>query len=83
MGQVGATDDNAATESFFALLQKNVLDCERWRNREELRVAIIARVERAYHRRRRQARLGRSAQSSTRPSGTPPQTSRPDTRTIT
>ena len=43
----------------FALLQKNVLDRKRWRTREELRIAIITWIERAYHRRRRQARLGR------------------------
>ena len=59
MGQVGAAGDNAAMESFFALLQKNVLDRRRWRTREELRVAIITWIERTYHRRRRQARLGR------------------------
>lgn len=29
MGQVGAAGDNAALESFFALLQKNVLDRKR------------------------------------------------------
>ena len=38
MGQVGAAGDNAAMESFFALLQKNVLDRKRWRTREELRI---------------------------------------------
>ena len=59
MGQVGAAGDNAAMESFFALLQKNVLDRKRWRTREELRIAIITWIERTYHRRRRQARLGR------------------------
>lgn len=59
MGQVGAGGDNAAMESFFALLQKNVLDRKRWRTREELRIAIITWIERTYHRRRRQARLGR------------------------
>ncbi|OLT17331.1 hypothetical protein BJF80_04105 [Serinicoccus sp. CUA-874] len=48
-------------ESFFALLQKNVLDRKRWRTREELRIAIITWIERTYyHRRRRKARLGRS-----------------------
>ena len=41
-GQVGAAGDNAAMESFCALLQKNVLDRKRWRTREELRIAIIA-----------------------------------------
>jgi len=59
MGQVGAAGDNAAMESFFALLQKNVLDRKRWRTRDELRIAIATWIERKYHRRRRQARLGR------------------------
>ncbi|APX32206.1 integrase [Brachybacterium sp. P6-10-X1] len=59
MGQVGAAGDNAAMESFFALLQKNVLDRKRWRTREELRIAIITWIERTYHRRRRQVRLGK------------------------
>ena len=59
MGKVGAAGDNAAMESFFALLQKNVLDRKRWRTQEELRIAIITWIERTYHRRRRQARLGR------------------------
>ncbi|WP_229565184.1 IS3 family transposase [Kocuria rhizophila] len=59
MGKVGAAGDNAAMESFFSLLQKNVLDRKRWRTREDLRIAIITWIERTYHRRRRQARLGR------------------------
>ena len=59
MGQVGAAGDNAAMESFFALLQKNVLDRRRWATRQQLRIAIITRIERTYHRRRRQSRLGR------------------------
>lgn len=59
MGQVGAAGDNAAMESFFALLQKNVLDRKRWRTRDELRIALVTWIERKYHRRRRQARLGR------------------------
>ncbi|MBB5830722.1 transposase InsO family protein [Brachybacterium aquaticum] len=59
MGKVGAAGDNAAMESFFALIQKNVLNRRRWRTREELRIAIITWIERTYHRRRRQARLGR------------------------
>ena len=59
MGKVGAAGDNAAMESFFALLQKNVLDRKRWRTRDELRIAIVTWIERRYHRRRRQARLGR------------------------
>lgn len=59
MGQVGACGDNAAMESFFALLQKNVLDRKRWTTRDELRIAIVTWIERTYHRRRRQDRLGR------------------------
>lgn len=60
MGQVGSAGDNAAMESFFALLQKNVLDRRhRWATRDELRIAIVTWIERTYHRRRRQTALGR------------------------
>jgi len=59
MGRVGAAGDNAAMESFFALLQKNVLDRRTWTTREELRIAIVRWIERTYHRRRRQDALGR------------------------
>ena len=44
-------------ESFFALLQKNVLNRQRWSTREELRIAIVTWIERTYHRRRRQRGL--------------------------
>ena len=59
MGRVGAAGDNAAMESFFALLQKNVLNRRTWATREELRIAIVTWIERTYHRRRRQDALGR------------------------
>ncbi|WP_183657099.1 IS3 family transposase [Prauserella isguenensis] len=59
MGQVGSAGDNAAMESFFSLLQRNVLNRRTWATREELRIAIVTWIERTYHRRRRQARLGR------------------------
>lgn len=59
MGQVGSAGDNAAMESFFALLQRNVLDRRRWTSRDQLRIAIVTWIERTYHRRRRQAALGR------------------------
>ncbi len=58
MGQVASAGDNAAMESFFALLRKNVLDRRRWTTREDLRIATITWIERTYHR-RRQTRLGR------------------------
>jgi transposase InsO family protein len=59
IGRVGAAGDNAAMESFFSLLQKNVLDRRVWATREELRIAIVTWIEKTYHRRRRQASLGR------------------------
>lgn len=58
-GRVGAAGDNAAMESFFSLLQRNVLDRRQWATREQLRIAIVTWIERTYHRRRRQSRLGR------------------------
>jgi transposase InsO family protein len=59
MGRVGACADNAAMESFFSLLQKNVLNRQRWQTREQLRLAIVVWIEKTYHRRRRQDTLGR------------------------
>ena len=59
MGRVGAAGDNAAMESFFSLLQKNVLNRRRWDTRDQLRLAIITWIERTYHRRRRQRALGK------------------------
>ena len=59
MGRVGAASDNAAMESFFSLLQNNVLDRKPWATRIELRIAIVIWTERTYHRRRRQSRLSR------------------------
>jgi transposase InsO family protein len=59
MGRVGTCADNAAKESFYALLQKNVLNRKQWETRDELRLAIVTWIERTYHRRRRQQRLGR------------------------
>ena len=58
MGRVGAAADNAAMESFFSLLQKDVFDRRTWETREELRIAIVTWIERTYHRRRRQDALG-------------------------
>ena len=59
MGNVGTAADNAAMESFFSLLQKNVLNTRRWDTRDDLRIAIVTWIERTYHRRRRQQSLGR------------------------
>ena len=40
-------------------MQKNVLDRRTWDTRDQLRLAIVTWTERTYHRRRRQARLGK------------------------
>jgi len=54
MGRVASAGDNAAMESWHALLQKNVLDRRRWRTRDELHGAIVFWIEHTYNRRRRQ-----------------------------
>ena len=59
MGRVGSAGDNAAMESFFSLLQKNVLNRQTWTTRDELRLAIVTWIESTYRRRRRQAALGK------------------------
>jgi transposase InsO family protein len=59
MGRVASAGDNAAMESWHALLQKNVLDRRRWRTRDELHGAIVFWIEHTYNRRRRQRTLGR------------------------
>jgi transposase InsO family protein len=41
MGRVATAGDNAAMESFHALLQKNVLNTQGWETREELRLTIV------------------------------------------
>jgi transposase InsO family protein len=46
-------------ESFFSLLQKNVLDRGGWATRLQLRLAIVQWIEGTYHRKRRQRRLGK------------------------
>lgn len=81
MGRVGAAGDNAAMESFFALLQKNVLNQRRWRTREQPRLAIVTWIERTYHRRRRQRGLGKLTPIELRPSTRPltrPETTQPE-----
>jgi hypothetical protein len=59
LGLVASAGDNAAMESFFSLLQGNVLDQRRWRSRSELSFEIVTWIERTYNRRRRQRGLGK------------------------
>ena len=46
-------------ESLFGLLQNNVLDRRCWAIRDQLPTVIVTWIERTYHRRRGQHRLGR------------------------
>ena len=59
MGRVASAGDNAAMESFHSLLQKNVLNRQRWATRDQLRYAVIHWIEHTYNRRRRQRALGK------------------------
>ena len=59
MGRVASAADNAAMESFWALLQKNVLNQRTWRTRDELHHAIVFWIEHTYNHRRRQRGLGK------------------------
>ena len=42
MAPIGDADDNAVIESFWARMQTELLDCQRWRTRVELANAIFA-----------------------------------------
>lgn len=46
------------SQSFWSLLQTNVLNQRRWTTRQELRLAIVVWIERKYHRQRPQDSLG-------------------------
>ncbi len=48
MGRVASAGDNAAMESWNALLQKNVLDRRRWATRDQLHDTIVFWIERTY-----------------------------------
>lgn len=59
MGAVGTCADNAAMESFFNLVQTNILDRKKWATRQELRLALVRWINGTYNRRRRQRALGK------------------------
>lgn len=59
IGRVSSAGDNAAMESFYSLLQKNVFNRRRWRTPDELAYEIIYWIEHTYNRRRRQRNLGK------------------------
>lgn len=58
MGSVGDALDNAVAESFFAMLQTELLDRGSWATRQRLRSAIFDYIEAFYNRRCRHSALG-------------------------
>src|SRR5699024_4031582 len=59
MGRGGSGGDTGAMGRGFAVVKNNVLDRRRWASLEQLRIAIGTWIGLTYHRRRREARLGR------------------------
>jgi len=58
MGSVGDCYDNAVIESFWARMQVELLDRQRWRTRVELANAIFEYLEIFHNRKRRHSALG-------------------------
>ena len=81
MGRVSSAGDNAAMESFYALLQKNVLDRHRWKPATNCAYAIVYWIEHTYNRRRRQRDLGKLTPVEYELAFTNPPRMRPDNTT--
>jgi len=58
MGSVGDAYDNAVCESFFATLEAELLDRQRFATSAEARVAVFDYIEGWYNTRRRHSALG-------------------------
>lgn len=58
MGRVASSQDNAAMESFWSTMQRELLDQRTWRSRTELSSAIFEWIEGWYNPRRRHSSLG-------------------------
>jgi transposase InsO family protein len=56
-GQPGTCFDNAAAESFFATLKKELLHRATWPTRQQAQTAIFTYIESFYNRRRRHSTL--------------------------
>jgi putative transposase len=59
MGSVGDAFDNAMAESFFATLEKELLDRRRFKTQAEARLAVFEWIEAWYNPHRRHSSLGR------------------------
>jgi putative transposase len=78
MGTIGDAYDNAVIESFWARMQTELLDRQRWRTRVELANAIFEYLEIFHNRQRRHSALGWRTPLNSR-SSTPPTS--PDSHT--
>ena len=58
MGTIGDAYDNAVIESFWARMQTELLDRQRWKTRVELANAIFEHLEIFHNRQRRHSALG-------------------------
>lgn len=58
MGSVGDAYDNAMAESFFASLERELLNRERFRSKVQARMAVFSWIEGWYNPRRRHSALG-------------------------
>jgi putative transposase len=58
MGSVGDAYDNAMAESFFATLEREVIDRHRFRSQVEARMAVFTWIESWYNPHRRHSSLG-------------------------
>ena len=58
MGSTGDAYDNAMAESFFATLEREVIDRRRFKSRAEARMAIFTWLEGWYNPHRRHSALG-------------------------
>jgi putative transposase len=58
MSSTGVALDNAMAESFFATLECELLDRERFRSRTQARMAVFDYLEGFYNPRRRHSALG-------------------------
>ena len=58
MGSVGDAYDNAMAESFFATLERELLNRRRFRSQAEAKMAVFEWIEGWYNPRRRHSSLG-------------------------
>ena len=61
MGSVGDANDNALCESFFAMLECELLDRQRFHTKAEAKMAVFDFIEGFYNPRRRHSSLGQKS----------------------